>query len=78
MAVVWRGIAEGEAWHRYFHGIQQFCRKKVRSVTCKYVTQSKYISKREAKQKYRPTTRAGYGSSFATMKFSRHRSSVVD
>ena len=64
MAVVWRGISVGEARHRYFPGIQQFCREKVLSVTCKYVTQSKYINKREAKQKYRPTTRAGFGSSY--------------
>ena len=50
-----------------FMGFNSFVVKKVLSETCEYVTQSKYINKREAKQKYRPTTRAGYGSSFATM-----------
>ena len=59
-----------------FMGLNSFVVKKVLSVTCKYVTQSKYINKREAKQKYRPTTRAGYGYSFATM--SNNKWSFID
>ena len=64
-----------------FMGFNSFVLKKVLRVTCKYVTQSKYINKRETKQNrdQRRAVRMKFRDHVQKiMKFYRHRSTVID